>query len=168
MDTERWQLAGDIFEKLLDVPASERVPLLGTLCGDDAELRKFVVSMLDSQEQAGVAAAKTVAAAPFDSAQSPAVQDVDSTDSRIGPWRLVGKLGAGGMGVVWLAERADGQFHQRAALKLIKRGMDTDAVLARFLRERQILARLDHPNIAHLLDGGIAADGRPYFAMEYV
>ena len=168
MDTQRWQLAGDIFEKLLDVPASEREPLLGTLCGDDVELRKFVVSMLDSQEQGGAAAAKTVAAAPFDTAQSPAVQDVDSADSRVGPWRLVGKLGAGGMGVVWLAERADGQFRQRAALKLIKRGMDTDAVLARFLRERQILARLDHPNIAHLLDGGIAADGRPYFAMEYV
>ncbi len=72
------------------------------------------------------------------------------------------------MGVVWLAERADGAFEQRAALKLIKRGMDTDAVQARFLRERRILARLEHPHIAHLLDGGIAADGRPYFAMEFV
>ncbi|HEX7931846.1 MAG TPA: protein kinase [Paraburkholderia sp.] len=172
MDTERWQLAGDIFEKLLDVPVSERGLLLGTLCGDDMELRKFVVSMLDSQEQGGRAgaasAAETIAAAQSDGTRPPTAQDADAVSSRVGPWRLVDKLGVGGMGVVWLAERADGQFHQRAALKLIKRGMDTDAVLARFLRERQILARLDHPNIAHLLDGGIAADGRPYFAMEYV
>ncbi len=72
------------------------------------------------------------------------------------------------MGVVMLAERIDGQFEQRVALKLIKRGMDSEAVLGRFLRERQILARLSHPNIARLLDGGLSADGRPYFVMEYV
>ncbi|HST29049.1 MAG TPA: serine/threonine-protein kinase, partial [Rudaea sp.] len=89
-------------------------------------------------------------------------------DQRIGPWRVLRELGRGGMGVVCLAERADSAFEQRAALKLVKRGMDSDAVLARFLRERQILARLEHPHIAHLIDGGIAADGRPYFAMEYV
>ncbi len=81
---------------------------------------------------------------------------------------MLRELGRGGMGVVLLAERADGQFEQRAALKIIKRGMDSDAVQARFRRERQILARLEHPHIARLLDGGIADDGRPYFAMEYV
>jgi len=69
--------------------------------------------------------------------------------------------------VVLLGERADGQFEQRAALKLIKRGMDSEALLARFLRERQILAHLEHPNIARLLDGGLTEDARPYFAMEY-
>jgi serine/threonine-protein kinase len=88
--------------------------------------------------------------------------------SLIGPWRLLRELGRGGMGSVWLAERADGQYQQAAALKLIKRGMDSDAIQARFLSERRILATLEHPNIARLLDGGIAADGRPYFAMEYV
>ena len=72
------------------------------------------------------------------------------------------------MGEVWEAERADGQFDQLVALKLLKRGMDSEEVLRRFLRERQILARLEHPNIARLLDGGIAADGRPYFALERV
>lgn len=172
MDTRRWQLAGDIFEQLLDVPTSEREPLLSTLCGDDAELRGVVVSMLDSQESghpgAGVLDAKTVAQKQFAAARAALERDSEAIDSRIGPWRLVRRLGAGGMGVVWLAERADGQFHQSAALKLIKRGMDTEAVLQRFLRERQILARLDHSNIAHLLDGGITADGRPYFAMEHV
>ena len=86
----------------------------------------------------------------------------------IGRYRLIEELGRGGMGTVWLAERADGQFEQRAALKLIRRGMDTDDIIARFLRERQILARLEHPNIARLLDGGVSDDGRPYFVMEHV
>ncbi len=86
----------------------------------------------------------------------------------IGPYRLVRELGQGGMGVVYLAERADGQFEQRVALKLIKRGMDSDDILRRFLGERQVLARLSHAHIARLLDGGITAEGQPYFAMEYV
>ncbi|HEY0180330.1 MAG TPA: serine/threonine-protein kinase, partial [Dokdonella sp.] len=116
------------------------------------------------------------AAATFD-ARARALRDGAAADwaaanaldgATIGAWRVVGELGRGGMGVVLLVERADGQFEQRAALKLIKRGMDSDAVLARFLRERQILARLEHRNIARLLDGGVAADGRPYFVMEYV
>ena len=86
----------------------------------------------------------------------------------VGRYRLIEELGRGGMGTVWLAERADGHFEQRAALKLIRRGMDTDDILARFLRERQILARLEHRNIARLLDGGVSEDGRPYFVMEHV
>jgi serine/threonine-protein kinase len=86
----------------------------------------------------------------------------------VGPYRLVRELGHGGMGVVYLAERADGQFEQRVALKLIKRGMDSEDILRRFLAERQVLARLNHSHIARLLDGGITAQGQPYFAMEYV
>jgi len=86
----------------------------------------------------------------------------------VGPYRLVEEVGRGGMGTVWLAERADGQFEQRVALKLIKRGMDSDEILSRFLRERQILARLEHPNIGRLLDGGMSDEGRPYFVMEFV
>jgi serine/threonine-protein kinase len=95
----------------------------------------------------------------------------EPTDQRgivLGRYRLINEIGRGGMGTVWMAERADGQFEQRVALKLIKRGMDTDEILARFLRERQILARLEHPNIARLLDGGVSDDGRPYFVMEHV
>src|SRR6185436_351265 len=86
----------------------------------------------------------------------------------IGRYRCLQEIGRGGMGTVWLAERADGQFEQRVALKLIKRGMDSDEILGRFRRERQILARLEHPNIARLLDGGISGDDRPYFVMEFV
>ena len=87
---------------------------------------------------------------------------------RVGPYRLRALLGRGGMGEVWEAERADGQFEQIVALKLLKRGMDSEEVLRRFLRERQILARLEHPHIARLLDGGLAADGRPYLVLEKV
>src|SRR5690606_10413528 len=86
----------------------------------------------------------------------------------VGPYRVVGEAGRGGMGVVYRARRADGTFEKEVALKLVKRGMDTDEVLARFRRERQVLASLDHPGIARLLDGGAADDGRPYLAMEYV
>ncbi len=87
---------------------------------------------------------------------------------RVGLYRIVEPLGRGGMGTVFLAERDDGQFEKRVALKVIKRGMDTDAIRRRFRYERQILARLEHPNIARLLDGGVTEDGLPYFVMEYV
>ncbi len=175
MNTERWQRVGDIFERLLEVPEGEREKRLASLCGDDQQLRGIVVSMLDSHESPRFSDASlntlrdsSQAAAATSLHGEPPPRDTETEGTRIGPWRLARRIGAGGMGVVWLAERADGQFKQRAALKLIKRGMDSEAVLARFLRERQILARLEHRNIAHLLDGGIAPDGRPYFAMEYV
>ena len=86
--------------------------------------------------------------------------------TQIGNYRIIKEIARGGIGTAFLAERED--FHQRVALKVIKRGMDTDAVLKRFVRERQILAELDHPNIARLFDGGTTDDGLPYFVMEYV
>jgi tetratricopeptide (TPR) repeat protein len=86
----------------------------------------------------------------------------------VGPWRLVEEIGRGGMGTVWRAGRADGAFEKDVAIKLVSRGLDTDAVLRRFQQERQILASLNHPHITALLDGGTTADGRPYFVMEYV
>jgi len=167
MDTQRWERAGNIFDQLLATPGEQRTALLDTLCGDDAEMRDIVASMLHSETSA-LAFERAHPLQRVNSGETTSVVDAPPADARVGPWRLVRELGRGGMGVVWLAERADGQFEQRAALKLIKRGMDSDAVLKRFLRERQILARLDHPHIAHLLDGGLTADGRPYFAMEYV
>ena len=89
-------------------------------------------------------------------------------DLRLGAYRLVREIGRGGVGQVFLAERNDGQFRQNVAIKLLKRGMDSDAVLQRFRNERQILASLDHPNIARVIDGGAAHDGRPYLVMEYI
>ena len=88
--------------------------------------------------------------------------------TRIGAYRLVRELGQGGMGTVFLAVRDDDVFHKRVALKILKRGMDTDSIVRRFRTERQILAGLDHPNIARLLDGGTTADGLPYLVMEFV
>ena len=93
---------------------------------------------------------------------------VEVAGVRVGDWRLVGLIGRGGMGEVYLAERADGSFEQRVALKLLKRGLDSEELVARFVRERQILARLAHPGIARLYDGGVATDGRPFFALEHV
>src|SRR4028118_840385 len=87
---------------------------------------------------------------------------------RIGVYELKREIGRGGMGAVYLAERADGEFYQTVAVKLIKRGMDTDMILKRFRRERQILAALNHPNIAYFLGGGSTPDGLPYFVMEYI
>ena len=86
----------------------------------------------------------------------------------IGPYSLIKEIGSGGMGTVYLAERSGEGFSNRVALKLIKQGMNPDVVLHRFLTERQILARLEHPNIARMLDGGSTDDGDPYFVMEYV
>jgi non-specific serine/threonine protein kinase/serine/threonine-protein kinase len=95
-----------------------------------------------------------------------AVNGIDG--ERIGPYRLVREIGRGGMGTVYLAVRSDDAFQKRVALKVLKRGMDTDAIVRRFRNERQILASLDHPFISGLLDGGTTPGGLPYFAMEYV
>jgi non-specific serine/threonine protein kinase/serine/threonine-protein kinase len=88
-------------------------------------------------------------------------------ESRIGPYKLIREIGSGGMGSVYLAQRDD-EFNKRVAIKLVKRGMDTEFIVRRFRNERQILASLDHPNIARLLDGGSIEDGRPYFVMDYI
>ncbi|MGH8041644.1 MAG: serine/threonine-protein kinase, partial [Rudaea sp.] len=170
MDTLRWQRIAAIFDEVVEAPKSVRAALIERLCADDAAMRREVEALLAADAAApgferGVDSARDLAAADWVEDRD---SDVVTANERIGAWRVLHELGRGGMGVVWLAERADGAFEQRAALKLIKRGMDSDAVLARFLRERQILARLEHPHIARLLDGGIADDGRPYFAMEYV
>ncbi len=90
------------------------------------------------------------------------------TNQQVGPYRLIREIGRGGMGTVYLAMRSDDVFQKRVAIKILKRGTDTDAIVQRFRNERQILASLEHPNIASLLDGGTTADGLPYFAMEYV
>lgn len=87
---------------------------------------------------------------------------------RFGPWRVVERIGAGGMGVVYLAERADGSFDRKVALKVLRPGMESEAMQERFLLERQTLGALDHPHIARLLDAGNSEDGRPYFAMQWV
>src|SRR4029077_17966902 len=89
-------------------------------------------------------------------------------DSRIGAYRIVREIGRGGMGAVYLAARADGEFEKDVAIKVLKRGTDTEEIVRRFRSERQILAKLEHPNIARLIDAGSTEDGLPYFVMEFV
>jgi non-specific serine/threonine protein kinase/serine/threonine-protein kinase len=109
-----------------------------------------------------------VSSSPDDFTRLAAGDAVAPDPERVGAYRIVRELGQGGMGTVYLAVRDDDVFRKRVALKVLKRGMDTDGVVRRFRTERQILAGLDHPNIARLLDGGTTADGLPYLVMEYV
>ena len=162
MSTERWQQLEDLFHAALDRAPADREAFVAGACGGDAGLRQEVERLLRAHEQAS----SFVAQAAADVARVAA--DVPPDGRQIGAYRIIRELGRGGMGTVYLGERADAQFQMRVAIKVIKRGMDTDAVLQRFRHERQILAGLAHPNIARLLDGGTTGDGLPYFVMEYV
>ena len=176
----RWAALRARFEELADLTPAERERHLDALSLTDPHLARELAQMMSADAEAsgvldrpavGFAAALMPVEPEEASTSSDGADDGGATDLaglRLGPWRLIERLGQGGMGEVWLAERADGEFEQQAAIKLIKRGMDSEEVLRRFRRERQILARLDHPRIAHLLDGGLAPDGRPYFVLERV
>jgi serine/threonine-protein kinase len=164
MNTERWRRIEEMFLTLADRPASEREVYLTRVCGGDEDLRREVLSLLAEDDPEDFIREPIAGAALSYKAEA---RD-DLTGARIGPYRLTRLVGRGGMGAVYEAVRDDGQFRQQVALKIIRRGMDTDFVRDRFLRERQILASLDHPHIARLLDGGATPDGRPYFVMEFV
>lgn len=169
MEPSRWSRVEALLEVAFDLPAAEQRAYLDAQCGQDHELRREVESLLAGDRatagflEEGVRPELLSALVVERDAES-----MLAAGTRVGAYRVARLLGRGGMGEVYLADRADGQFEQRAAVKLIKRGMDSDQVLRRFLAERRILARLEHPHIARLLDGGVGPDGRPYFAMEYV
>jgi len=158
---ERWRRIEEIFHAALERPEEERSAFLAAAAGDDAELLAEAGALVreadgDDAPIAGAVAAGLALAA----AEEPAPE-------RIGPYRVLGVIGRGGLGTVYGAER-DEPFRMTVALKLVRRGLDTADIMARLRQERQILARLDHPGIARLLDGGSTADGRPYFVMERV
>ena len=167
---QRWRQIEKLFDDALDLPPEARAAFLDRSCHHDADLRENVDQLLracDSSEHfleqppAGHVAPSV--------AFSLAAIDLPAPGARIGAYRIVHETGRGGMGVVYLAERDDGVFHKRVALKLVRRGPGTeDHRTRRFQEERQILASLEHPGIARLLDGGSLPDGRPYFVMEYV
>jgi serine/threonine-protein kinase len=162
---DRWSRLEELFAAARARPASERAAFLASTCPGEPDICREVLSLLAADDSAGSflgVLSKEKSAALL------AEGDTLLAGRRIGVYRLIRELGRGGMGLVYLAERADGQFEQQVALKLIKRGMDSDEIQRRFLLERQILARLQHPNIARLLDGGVSDDGSPYFAMEYI
>ena len=163
MTPERWRQIKEIFQAAFELPPRERSACVQQACAGDAELRAEVESLLLSVEEEEFLSG---AAAYVPEALADEAWD-RNIGRRIGAYRIVRQIGEGGMGAVYLAERA-GEFQQRAAIKLLRAGMDSRGIVARFRRERQILAGLDHPNIARLLEGGTTEEGRPYFVMEYV
>lgn len=166
---ERWKVVEDLFHRALDVPEGERNAFLETESGGDAEIIREVQSLIDSDTAASTAMSVAAAAVKKALATFHATENAATAPGRIvGRYKLIREIGRGGMGSVYLATRADDSYDQNVAIKLVRRGMDTDFILARFRRERQILASLEHPNIARLLDGGATDDGLPYLVMEYV
>ncbi|HKQ06233.1 MAG TPA: serine/threonine-protein kinase [Blastocatellia bacterium] len=164
MTPERWRQAKALLEEALARDPAARAAWLTEVCKDDDSLRAEVESLIVSyEEDQNFMEMPAVAAAPSLAGSAPAPEG-----RMIGPYRLIREIGHGGMGTVFMAARADDQYRKRVAIKLVRRGMDSEQILARFRNERQILASLDHPNIARLLDGGTTDDGLPYFVMEYI
>ncbi|MEP6923116.1 MAG: serine/threonine-protein kinase [Pyrinomonadaceae bacterium] len=161
MRTDNWQKIKELFNATIELPETERESILEKI---DSDLRDAVEKLLHAHEQAN------------NFIVEPAVVEIGLADenefdlhvgTQIDSYKILREIGHGGMGTVYLAARDD-DFEKQVAVKLIKRGMDTNAVLKRFVVERQILANLEHPNIASLLDGGSTADGLPYLVMEYI
>jgi serine/threonine protein kinase/Tfp pilus assembly protein PilF len=170
-----WQQVNEILESAWAREPACRSVFLDQACGGDADLRAHVQALLESDENSadflGVAIANGVSQIAFVHAidelhQNPA-EDSDLIGTRIGRYTIEALIGKGGMGAVYRAVRED-DFRMQVAIKLLKRGTDTEAALRRFRAERQILARLQHPNIPRMLDGGATEAGLPYFVMEYV
>ncbi|MEM9552725.1 MAG: serine/threonine-protein kinase [Acidobacteriota bacterium] len=160
MTDQEWRRLNALVHKALALPASERAEFLERACGDDDALRREAQELVE------------VDARELDSFEQPAVslRDEDAADApeRVDVYRLVEVIGQGGTGSVYLGVRDDREFEHRVAVKILKRGMDTDEIVARFRTERQILANLEHPNIAELHGGGTTPDHRPYFVLELV
>ncbi|MCA9752408.1 MAG: protein kinase, partial [Gemmatimonadetes bacterium] len=166
MTATRWQQLEDLFFRALELPEEDRNRFLERECADTAlreEVRATLTAASDER-------ALTVEGSLLRSERLAEIADhpIAVSGQDVGPWRLVHLLGRGGMGEVWLAERRNAGFEQWGALKLMRAGWRAAALVERFERERQLLARLTHPNIAGLLDGGITADGVPFLVMQYV
>jgi serine/threonine protein kinase len=159
-----WERIQELFFAAADLPVTKRAGYLDRACNGDAALRSEVESLLKADARSECAIAAIVGS------EVNALLDDDAplAGTRMGPYRLIKEIGRGGMGSVFLGERDDEQYRKLVAIKVVKRGMDSSEVLARFRHERQILASLEHPYIARLIDGGTTPDGSPFFVMEYV
>jgi serine/threonine-protein kinase len=158
---ERWQLTQDLLEQALALAEPEREDFLARSCDGDVPLREEIEALIVIDTRLGDFIEKPLFDVHGDRGSLTA-------GDQLGPWRIVSEIGRGGMGAVYLAERADSTYEKKVAIKLLKRGMDTEELVRRFRSERRILALLEHPHIARLLDGGSTGDGRPYLVMEYV
>jgi eukaryotic-like serine/threonine-protein kinase len=166
MTPERYHLVKQLLASVIEQEPQQRAAFLAQTCAEDEELRREVESLLAHQEPS----ADFIEESAFDVSARVLADEAAAPmlGRRIGPYRIVRQLGVGGMGAVYLAERDDAQYRKTVAVKLIKREMLTGDTLRRFHNERQILANLEHPNIARLVDGGTTDDGIPYLVMEYI
>ena len=158
MTPERRQRVEELFEAALAREPATWASFLAEAAAGDANLAQEVLALLDSH---GKAFGDRTLESPSEFVALP-------VGRRIGPYRVLSEIGHGGMGTVYRAIRDDDQYRKQVAIKLVRRGMDSDFVIQRFRAERQILANLEHPNIARLIDGGTTEEGWPYFSMEYV
>jgi len=162
MDKRRWKEVEALFLQLADLRKADQDRQLGLVAREDAELAREVRTLLEEDaDPHPLLESETAGAWNLE-------QDARLTGSRVGAFTLARWMGAGGMGSVFEAERTDGEFDQRVAIKLVRPGRWSEQALSLFRQERQILAQLQHPNIARLYDGGISEEGRPYFTMELV
>ncbi|MEO7916151.1 MAG: serine/threonine-protein kinase [Dokdonella sp.] len=171
MDTENWKRVRALFDALVELPPEQWSARLDELGIDDPALRDEVMALLraDGEDVVRTVIDEQAPGVLHDLSQREnAVEQQRLEGQTVGVFRLVREVGQGGMGTVWLATRVDGEFEQKVAVKLIRTGWDAAAMIGRFRAERQILAHLNHPNIAHLIDGGVTDDGRPWLALEYV
>lgn len=170
MTKDRFKRVEAAFEAARDLKPEEQEALLDRECGDDPSLRQEIESMLIHDRQRHAVLDATIPHHSFGASEDAAARQAmrSPMPERIGPYRVIHEIGRGGMGIVFLAEREDSKFQRRVAIKLLKRGMDTESLLRRFNLERQVLSALDHPGIARLYDAGETEDGLPYFVMEYV
>lgn len=177
--SEQWQRLSAELDALFELEAPERESRLAQIASAEPELAAKLRRLLAADAEAGVLDDGVARVAPTVLSRLAAGMPVDGSSADdggpgaasgrlVGPYRLLQRIGSGGMGDVWLGERAADDFEQQVAIKLIRPLLDSPALRERFSRERRILARLDHPNIARLLDGGVTEDGLPWYAMEYV
>ncbi len=162
MNQERWKKIKPILEDALAAGPAGRTAFLDKACGGDAALLDEVRELLDLEKGDSDPLERPAHSYLFPSSSG------SSPGDQIDKYKIISELGTGGMGSVYLAERVDGAYTQKVALKLIKAGIDSGEILTRFFNERQILATLQHDNIAHLIDGGTTGAGRPFLAMEYI
>jgi len=164
MNSETWNRVKDVLDAALRLPAEKRAPFLEETLGHEPELRGEVESLLRSHDEVdtGFLRDPAVTVLPGGISRAPRI------GRRMGAYNILEEIGRGGMGEVYRAVRGDGEFDREVAIKLVQGGLDSQSVLERFRHERQILAGLDHPNVARLLDGGTTEDGLPYLVMELV
>jgi serine/threonine-protein kinase len=164
---QRWARVERLFDEVADMTPSDRAAHLAKACGSDTELRTYIESLARS-DMAKNSIVQDSIRGVLELAMPETASITDVVGERIGPYRVVRVIGSGGMGVVYLAERADEQYRQQVAIKVVRQRLVYPEIAERLVSERQILANLDHPNIARLFDGGTTADGTPYLVMEYI